>query len=143
MSNIVIRKKRGTTFQLSSLTAHAGELYIDITKPTVVIHDGSTVGGIPLAHEVHSHATATSGSFGTAGFMSSSDKAKLDALSLSGGIQNVLSNTVPLPPQTTANFSTDFTVNDNSIANRTEFAISQTFRDELNNDAVSYIIALT
>ena len=137
MSNIVIRKRRGTT---SQAVLALGELYIDVTKPTVVVHDGTKAGGFPLAHEDHSHATATSG---TAGFMSESDKLKLDALSLSGGIQNVLSNTVPLPSETTANFSTDFTITDNNASHRTEFAISQTFRDELNSDAVAYIVALT
>lgn len=140
MSNIVIRKRRNTTTQLSSLTFTKGEISIDITKPTLVVHDGTTAGGIPLAKEVHTHANATTL---TAGFMSTTDKTKLDALSLAGGIQTVLSNTTPLPAQNTANFNTDFHVVDNPGASRTDFAISQQFRDEINNDTVALITALS
>jgi len=139
MSNIVLRKRRNTTTELSTLTLLLGELVIDVTKPTIVVGDGSTPGGIPLAKEVHSHASATTG---TAGFMSTADKTKLDALSLAGGIQNILSDTVPVTARTTANFNTDFTVVDNSGATRTDFSISQAFRDEINNNAVALLVAL-
>ena len=140
MSNIVLRKRRNTTLELSSLTLPLGELTIDVTKPTISVHDGSTPGGIPLAKEVHSHAAATTL---TAGFMSSTDKTKLDALSLAGGIQNVLTNTTPVTARTTANFNTDFTVVDNSGATRTDFSISQQFRSEINSNAVALIVALS
>jgi hypothetical protein len=140
MSNIVIRKRRNTTVELSSLTLPLGEIVIDVTKPTIVVHDGSTAGGIPLAKEVHSHASATTL---TAGFMSTADKTKLDALSLAGGIQNVLSETVPVTARTTANFNSDFTVVDNSGATRTDFSISQGFRDEINNNSIALIVALS
>jgi len=46
-----IQRRRGTTTQHSTFTGLAGELSIDTTKNTVVVHDGSTVGGIPLAKE--------------------------------------------------------------------------------------------
>jgi hypothetical protein len=140
MSNLVIRKRRNSTVQLSSTVLALGEVWIDITKPTLIVGDGSTGGGIPLAKENHSHASATTG---TAGFMSSSDKSKLDALSLAGGIQNVLSNTTPVTARTTANFNTDFTVVDNSGATRTDFAISAQFRSEVNSNAVALIMALS
>ena len=139
MSNITIRKRRGTTLEMAGLVAQPGEVFIDLTKPTLVVHDGTTLGGIPLAKENHSHANATTL---TAGFMSTDDKSKLDTLSLGGGIQNVLNNTVPVTARNTANFSTDFAVTDNSTATRTEFAISQSFRDEVNSNAIALIIAL-
>lgn len=138
--NIAIRKRRKTTVGLSSLTLQAADIFFDTTKNTLVVGDGTTAGGVPLAKEVHQHASATTG---TAGFMSASDKTKLDALSLSGGIQNILSNTTPVAPQSTANFSTDFTVTDNSGASRTEFSISQQFRNEVNSNAVALIVALS
>jgi hypothetical protein len=139
MSNLVIRKRRATTSSLSSLVATSGEIWIDLTKHTVVVHDGSTPGGVPLAHEVHSHANATTM---TAGFMSIDDKSKLDALSVTGGIQIVLSNTVPLAPRNTANFNSDFVVVDNSGASRTDFGISTAFRSEMIGDMVALIVAL-
>jgi hypothetical protein len=140
MSNIVLRKRRGTTIQLSTLVSSPGELYIDLTKPTVVVHDGSTPGGIPLAKEVHSHPIATEL---TGGFLSSTDKTKLDALSVAGGVQNILSNTTPLPQESTINFSTDFTVVDNPGASRTDFSISSNFLNTINSNAIALIVALS
>ena len=46
-----IQRRRGTTSEHSSFTGAAGELTVDTTKNTVVVHDGSTQGGIPLAKE--------------------------------------------------------------------------------------------
>ena len=44
-----IQRRRGTTSQHSTFTGLAGEITIDTTKNTVVVHDGSTAGGVPLA----------------------------------------------------------------------------------------------
>jgi hypothetical protein len=44
-----IQRRRGTTAQHSTFTGLAGEITIDTDKNTVVVHDGSTAGGVPLA----------------------------------------------------------------------------------------------
>ena len=54
-----IKRRRGTTTQHASFTGAEGELTIDTTKDTVVVHDGSTAGGHPLAKA--SEAVAKSG----------------------------------------------------------------------------------
>jgi len=46
-----LRLRRGTTTQHSTFTGLAGEVTVDTTKKTVVVHDGTTAGGIPLAKE--------------------------------------------------------------------------------------------
>ncbi len=46
-----IKRRRGTTTQHASFTGAEGELTIDTTKDTVVVHDGTTSGGHPLAKE--------------------------------------------------------------------------------------------
>ena len=46
-----IQRRRGTTSEHSTFTGAAGEITIDSTKNTVVVHDGSTTGGYPLAKE--------------------------------------------------------------------------------------------
>ena len=46
-----IQRRRGTTSEHSSFTGAAGEITIDSTKNTIVVHDGSTQGGFPLAKE--------------------------------------------------------------------------------------------
>ena len=44
-----VQFRRGTTAQVGAFTGAAGELVIDTTKKTVVVQDGSTAGGFPLA----------------------------------------------------------------------------------------------
>jgi len=46
-----LKLRRGTTSQHSSFTGAEGEVTVDTTKDTLVVHDGSTAGGTPLAKE--------------------------------------------------------------------------------------------
>lgn len=48
-SSFAVQHRRGTTTQHSSFTGLQGEITVDTTKKTVVVHDGTTAGGIPLA----------------------------------------------------------------------------------------------
>ena len=49
----ILQLRRGTTVQHSSFTGANGEVTVDTTKKTVVVHDGSTAGGSPLATEAY------------------------------------------------------------------------------------------
>jgi hypothetical protein len=51
MPAFALQLRRGTTSEHSTFTGLVGEVTIDTTKDTIVVHDGSTVGGIPLAKE--------------------------------------------------------------------------------------------
>ena len=44
------QRRRGTTAQHASFTGLLAELTVDTDKKTVVVHDGTTAGGIPLVH---------------------------------------------------------------------------------------------
>ena len=46
-----VKHRRGTTAQHASFTGALAELTVDTTKKTVVVHDGATPGGFPLASE--------------------------------------------------------------------------------------------
>ena len=46
---IQIQHRRGSTTAHSTFTGAAGELTVDTTKNTVVVHDGVTTGGTPLS----------------------------------------------------------------------------------------------
>lgn len=46
-----LKFRRGTTAEHSTFTGVLGEVTVDTTKDTVVVHDGSTVGGFALAKE--------------------------------------------------------------------------------------------
>ena len=54
-----IQRRRGTTSQHSSFTGLAGEITIDTDLTTVIVHDGSTAGGIRLAKYTEVQAAAT------------------------------------------------------------------------------------
>jgi hypothetical protein len=43
------QRRRGTTAQHASFTGLLGELTVDTDKDVVVVHDGATAGGFPLA----------------------------------------------------------------------------------------------
>lgn len=45
------QRRRGTTAQHATFTGLLGELTVDTDKDVVVVHDGSTAGGFPLARE--------------------------------------------------------------------------------------------
>lgn len=50
-----IQMRRGTTAEHATFTGAVGEITVDTIKKTVVVHDGATAGGTPLAKEVHGH----------------------------------------------------------------------------------------
>jgi len=62
MAAYAIQFRRGTTTQHNSFTGLLGEVTVDTDKKTLVVHDGSTTGGFPLARE-GAASSASSGSF--------------------------------------------------------------------------------
>jgi hypothetical protein len=46
-----LKLRRGTTAQHSTFTGAEAEVTVDTTKDTIVVHDGTTAGGHPLAKE--------------------------------------------------------------------------------------------
>jgi hypothetical protein len=60
-----VKRRRGTTAQHASFTGAAGEITVDTTKKTVVVHDGATAGGFPLASETALLVKAAGGIFDT------------------------------------------------------------------------------
>ena len=56
----LLKLRRGTTTQHGSFTGAEGEVTIDTTKDTAVVHDGSTQGGKPLAKEDMSNVSSAS-----------------------------------------------------------------------------------
>lgn len=49
--SFAFQRRRGTTAAHTSFTGLAGELTVDTTKNTVVVHNGSTAGGFPLSKQ--------------------------------------------------------------------------------------------
>ena len=51
--SVGIKRRRGTTAEHELFTGLEAELTVDLTKKTVVVHDGATAGGNPLATEAN------------------------------------------------------------------------------------------
>ena len=47
----LVQRRRGTTVEHDTFTGAEGEITQDTDKETIVVHDGTTVGGFPLARE--------------------------------------------------------------------------------------------
>lgn len=86
--SFAFQRRRGTTTQHASFTGLAGELTVDTTKKTVVVHDGSTAGGVPLAKERPTLNAQT----GTSYTLADTDASKVVTASNAGAI------TVTVPP---------------------------------------------
>lgn len=101
---IQVQIRGGTTAEHSVFTGAVREITVDTTKDTVVVHDGTTVGGIPLLREDLSNFTGTvavsSGGTGQ-GFYSSGD---LLIGTSGGGLQKSSTSTgaILIPVGTTA-----------------------------------------
>lgn len=52
-----IQLRRGTTAEHAAFTGVVGEVTVDTTKDTIVVHDGSTAGGHPLLKESAKNTT--------------------------------------------------------------------------------------
>jgi hypothetical protein len=87
-----IKRRRGTTSQHSTFTGLEGEITIDTTKDTAVVHDGATAGGFPLAKESGSAIAATtlsaSGAFSANGGATLGD-ASGDALTINSSAVSI------------------------------------------------------
>ena len=55
----LLKLRRGTTSQHNTFTGAEGEVTIDTTKDTAVVHDGSVAGGRPLAREDMSNVSSS------------------------------------------------------------------------------------
>lgn len=57
-----LQLRRGTTAQHSTFTGLVGEVTVDTDKDTIIVHDGATAGGHPLAKETALSAKANTNS---------------------------------------------------------------------------------
>jgi hypothetical protein len=89
--------RRDTTANLASVTGAVGEIFIDTTKKTVVVMDGSTAGGYPLelqgAGTGATGAAGANGATGSAGANGATGTAGADGATGSQGIQGASGST--------------------------------------------------
>lgn len=123
MSNTTRLTKRATNVRLSSYAGPLGEVIFDKDTKTLVLQDGSTLGGHPLSKSNHGHGEAT---VNDPGFMSNSDKAKIDGLPSVVTYQRVQYLGNVQSARYALNFSADISAADDSSNNRTNISLAAT-----------------
>jgi len=84
MNNKALRERKKSNTENSAFTGKAGEVVVLVEKGTLAVHNGTDAGGIELSREdpslesIHTHPIATTS---TAGFLSATDKVKIDNFS--------------------------------------------------------------
>jgi hypothetical protein len=98
-----LQLRRGNTAQTSVFTGATAEITIDTDKKTLVVHDGSTSGGIPLAKEsalttVYTHANSAfdkaNSAFSSSGGTITGDTTVTGNLIVNGATTTVNTSTV-------------------------------------------------
>ncbi len=79
-----LKLRRGTSAQHASFTGAEAEATVDTTKETIVVHDGATAGGFPLAREDMTNVSGTPSDFDVAGEISATDATITGQLSATG-----------------------------------------------------------
>ncbi len=134
----LLKLRRGTTTQHASFTGAEGEVTIDTTKDTAVVHDGSQAGGRPLAREDMSNVPAgtilgtqlensgvTAGAYGSSsaipivtvdaqGLVTAASTTAIDSTTIANGSASVaVSNNGPITSNANHDFSAGIDVTGN------------------------------
>ena len=138
----LLKLRRGTTSQHSSFTGAEGEVTVDTDKETLVVHDGSTAGGHPVAAEDLANVSSSditgrlsSGSIATAKIANGAiigTKIADDAV----GTAQIADNAVNSARLATDSVTSGKIVNSN--VTRAKIANSAINADKLDNSAVTF-----
>ena len=91
MPNIEVKLRKGTTAQHSTFTGAEGEVTVDTDKDTVIVHDGTTVGGHELLKGDNSNLQVTSNKVRIGGTLGDSNLENISQVGITSSEQTVLS----------------------------------------------------
>ena len=152
----LLKLRRGTTTQHGSFTGAEGEVTIDTTKDTAVVHDGSTAGGRPLARQDMNNVPAgtilgtqlensgvSAGSYGSSsaipivtvaaqGLVTAASTTAIDSTTISNGSASVaVASNGPITSNANHDFSAGIDVTGNITVSGTVDGVDVATRDTL------------
>ena len=152
----LLKLRRGTTTQHGSFTGAEGEVTIDTTKDTAVVHDGAQAGGRPLAREDMSNVPAgtilgtqlensgvTAGAYGSSsaipivtvdaqGLVTAASTTAIDSTTIANGSSSVsVANNGAITSNSNHDFSAGIDVTGNITVTGTVDGINIAVRDTL------------
>ena len=126
----LLKLRRGTTSQHSSFTGAEGEVTVDTDKEALVVHNGSTAGGFPVARADGTGTTnftitgeldAATGDF--SGDVDIDGTLEADAITVNGTALNTVIAGVTVTNATNAVTATNFNLTANNSADETVYPV--------------------
>ena len=126
----LLKLRRGTTSQHSSFTGAEGEVTVDTDKEALVVHNGSTAGGFPVARADGTGTTnftitgeldAATGDF--SGDVDVDGTLEADAITVNGTALNTVIAGVTVTNATNATNATNFNLTANNSADETVYPV--------------------
>ncbi len=112
-----IQLRRGTTAENNGFTGAVGEVSVDTDKDVLVVHDGVTVGGFPVAARANADGTIS---------LIKKDGTSAGNINSLGLFNNTLTSTNTNQAATAAQVKV---LNDNKLSTTAAFGIGQTWQD--------------
>jgi hypothetical protein len=117
-----IQRRRGNTTDHSTFAGAVGEITVDTTKKTVVVHDGSTTGGFPLLRE----DGLTAGTGITVSGTTITNAAPDQTVVLTEGANVTVTGTYPNFTIASTDTNTEYTAGTGLVLAGTEFSVATT-----------------
>ena len=121
---IQIQLRQGTTTEHDTFTGAVGEVTVDTTKDTLVVHDGVTVGGHPVAARANADGTIS---------LIKKDGTSAGSVNATGLFNNTLTSTATDQALTAAQGKV---LQDTKLNTTSAFGIGQTWQDVKSSRAV-------
>ena len=115
-----IQLRRGTTAETNAFTGAVGEVTVDTNKKTVVVHDGTTVGGFPVASKANADGTIS---------LIKKDGTSAGEINSAGLFNNTLTSTNTNQALTAAQGKVLKDLADTKLATTSAFGVGQTWQN--------------
>ena len=117
---IQIQLRQGTTTEHSTFTGAVGEVTVDTDKEVLVVHDGFTAGGFPVAARANADGTIS---------LIKKDGTIIGSINATGLFNNTLTSTNTDQALTAAQGKVLKDLADTKQASSTAFGVGQTYQD--------------
>lgn len=115
-----VQLRRGTTAQINAFTGAVGEVSVDTDKDVLVVHDGTTTGGLPNAARANADGTIS---------LIKKDGTSAATIPATGLLNNTLTSTATDQALTAAQGKVLKDLADTKQASATAFGVGQTYQD--------------
>ena len=125
-----VQLRRGTTVQTNTFTGAVGEVTVDTDKKTLVVHDGITIGGFPVATRANADGTIS---------LIKKDGTSVGSINSSGLFNNTLTSTNTDQALTAAQGKVLKDLVDTKLDSSSVFGVGQSWQDVTSSRAINTV----